>query len=347
MLWLGGATAFALLVGAVGILLLVRQRATVAAEQGAEQRARLVVNGILAHELRPRDVIDVADPTRIAQFDALVFGPLRADSGVVRASMFRADGTIVYSSTHSLVGKRPTDQDKIEAALGGRASREVSRLNGDEPDADGRKVLEVYVPIPEIADRPPAAFEIYEDYALVTKEVRGTLVPLAVLLGAIALAFMGSLFPILRRVTSTLLQRNQDVIRQARQLRETLEEREGVAAALLESDTRLRLMLRQLPALVITLDPSANVTSANGQALGQQWNVELMLGRPVTDAFGPDDGIPLLDAHRTALAGRSSSCEFAAKGRTLAAHVEPLRDMNGAIVGTICLARDVTDDRST
>lgn len=341
MLWLGGATALALLVGAIGILLLVWQRATVTAERGAEQRARLVVTGILAHELRPQDVTQVASPARAAELDALVFAPLRTDSGVVRASLFRVDGTIVYSSTHSLIGQRPTEQAKIETALGGRVSREVSRLNDDAPDADGRKVLEVYVPMPETADRPAAAFEVYEDYALVTAEVRRTLVPLALLLAAIAVAFMGSLFPILRRVTSTLVQRNRDVDRQAHQLRETLAEREGVAAALLESDTRLRLMLRQLPALVITLDTDAQVTSANGLALGQRWNAELKVGRPVADAFGDGD---FLAAHRTALAGRSSELEFSAQGRTVSAHVEPLRDVEGAIVGTIALARDVTDE---
>ena len=341
------ATALALSISAIGVLLLVRDRATNSAERSAEQRAHLVAESILQRELTPHDRASPATPARAQELDRIVFGPLRTTAGVVRATIFSRTGRILYSSNPSLIGGFPKDLDHVEDAVAGRVSREVSSLDADQAGRDRRKVLEVYVPIAGDQSNPPGAFEVYEDYARVSADVRRTITPVGGLLALVAFGLFSTLFPSLRRVTRTLEQRNRRAQEHAVQLRDTLIERERAATALAVSETRLRLMLRQLPALVLTADTSMFVTSADGRGLMELLPPDAtVLGRQLKDVLNVDVTAEVIEAHATALRGASSGCELIWYGHTLSAHVEPLRDSKNDVVGTVCLALDVTTERS-
>ncbi len=72
-----------------------------------------------------------------------------------------------------------------------------------------------------------------------------------------------------------------------------------------------------------------------------------MLGKPIgTTFFGTGANASLAShAHRQALDGTPLSFEFTWGGRIRQAHIEPLRDAQRAIVGTIGVALDVTEQR--
>ncbi len=124
-------------------------------------------------------------------------------------------------------------------------------------------------------------------------------------------------------------------------------ERKEAEIALRESSDRLRLMVEQMPAVLWTTDRELRFTSSVGAGLAD-------LGLAPNEVVGCDAieyvsvQVPegaVIDAHRRALAGESVSYEQAWDGHFYQAHIEPLRDAEGEIAGTIGIALDVTERR--
>jgi PAS domain S-box-containing protein len=117
--------------------------------------------------------------------------------------------------------------------------------------------------------------------------------------------------------------------------------------ALQESETRLRLAIQQVPAVLWTTDEELRFTSSLGAglaALGLAPNQ--VVGLSVEQYVGA--GSPTLFRHQLALRGQSSiGYEHEQGGRWFTTHVEPLRDAGGAIRGTVGIALDITDARRT
>jgi diguanylate cyclase (GGDEF)-like protein/PAS domain S-box-containing protein len=124
-------------------------------------------------------------------------------------------------------------------------------------------------------------------------------------------------------------------------------ERREHEEAIREREARLQLMLRQLPAVLWTTDPALRFTSCVGTALaGLGLAADELVGERVQDLVGAADSAdPITAAHGRALGGHSASYEGDWGGVTFAAHVEPLRDGDGRVVGTVGLAVDVTERR--
>ncbi|MGH7322046.1 MAG: ATP-binding protein, partial [Candidatus Rokuibacteriota bacterium] len=99
------------------------------------------------------------------------------------------------------------------------------------------------------------------------------------------------------------------------------------------------------PAILWSTDIALRFTSSLGaglQAQGLQPNqvVGLMLG----DYFQSDDpDFAPIAAHGRALRGESASYQYTWNGRTYESHVEPLRDHDGMITGTVGVALDVSE----
>lgn len=112
-----------------------------------------------------------------------------------------------------------------------------------------------------------------------------------------------------------------------------------------KAGTDLRDVVDQIPAIVWTTDDELVVRSMRG------WRDDTaLLGARIGVASanwlsGPDRSI-VLHAHRRALAGESTRFEFVIDGQAQQAHVDPLRDTHGLIVGTIGVAIDVTETRA-
>jgi two-component system, chemotaxis family, CheB/CheR fusion protein len=108
--------------------------------------------------------------------------------------------------------------------------------------------------------------------------------------------------------------------------------------AIRERDARLALVSEQIPAGLWSTDRELNVTSGFGSGL-------LTLEGPnLLDHLNVDDPqIPALAAHRRALQGIPSAYELEWQGRTYQSHVEPLRNMDGDIIGVVGVALDISD----
>ncbi len=113
-----------------------------------------------------------------------------------------------------------------------------------------------------------------------------------------------------------------------------------------ERETRLRLLFEQLPALVISCDTSLTVTSVEGAQLASvPEDPESLIGMHVASGalLADESRFPIRHGHLQALQGGSAEYEMIWGGKTFRGHVEPLRDTDGRIVGTIAVAFDITE----
>ena len=116
-------------------------------------------------------------------------------------------------------------------------------------------------------------------------------------------------------------------------------------AASLEPATRA-LLMRHLPAALWATDRELRVTALEGRLNMAFAGRERCLGGPLVDTLSDDaDRAVLLAAHRRALAGEPANYRLTNGGVTYEAHVEPLRDGAGEIVGVVGVGIDVTEQR--
>src|SRR4051812_28441440 len=108
-----------------------------------------------------------------------------------------------------------------------------------------------------------------------------------------------------------------------------------------ESRAKLDLALEQLPAIFWATDEELCLTSAAGRPIGGR-DIAAWIGQPLRVLFGDDDH-PAIAAHEVALGGGSGAYELVFAGRDYDVRVQPLRAADGAIVGTVGLAIDVTE----
>jgi len=115
--------------------------------------------------------------------------------------------------------------------------------------------------------------------------------------------------------------------------------------ALRASETRLRVAIQQVPAILWTTDEELRFTSSLGAGLTALGLVpNQVVGLSVEQYLGPAS--TALDRHRLALQGESVGYEYEQDGRWFATHVEPLRNADGAIRGTVGIAVDITEARN-
>jgi len=109
-------------------------------------------------------------------------------------------------------------------------------------------------------------------------------------------------------------------------------------------DPRLRV-LEQIPALVWTTDRELRFTSALGAALATLGlDSGRLAGRNLFEHYGTRDlSFPPIRAHLQALSGEAVDFEQEVQGRCFHSRVEPLRESAERIVGTVCIAFDVTE----
>lgn len=124
-------------------------------------------------------------------------------------------------------------------------------------------------------------------------------------------------------------------------------ERKKVESSLHESLTRLRMMNEQLPALIWTTNRNLNLVSLMGSSLKMlSVNTHDYVDKSVAEFFNISDPYnPLIQNHIQALKGKTISFEFNYSKKIYQATIEPLRNIQGEIEGTICVAQDVTEER--
>lgn len=127
-----------------------------------------------------------------------------------------------------------------------------------------------------------------------------------------------------------------------------IRERKMLEEELRTREARLRILLEQTPALLWTTDQNLCFTSGVGAALkGLNLEPNSLTGVSLADFFqSSDPDFPPLAAHRRALAGESVTYSSDWAGLTYHAHVEPLYDAAGKIIGVTGVALDVTERRA-
>ena len=114
-----------------------------------------------------------------------------------------------------------------------------------------------------------------------------------------------------------------------------------------EQSTRLRLLLKQLPAIVWTTDNELRFTSSTGAGLKRLGLRDgELVGKLVQEYFGTED--PTFTPIKTmlsALAGKSETHEAEWAGNYYQGMVEPLRNAEGQIEGMLGVALDITDGK--
>ena len=113
-----------------------------------------------------------------------------------------------------------------------------------------------------------------------------------------------------------------------------------------ESEQRFRMLSEQLPALLWTTDRELRFTSSRGRGLpSKQITPDQVVGQTVASFFGmKTPRAPLIALHERALEGESQSAPFDSDGHWFHAHVEPLKNAVGEIMGTIGVAVDITNE---
>jgi two-component system, NarL family, sensor kinase len=167
--WVAVAALVALVAVAIG--------STFAAQDLAENQAvhdRVVTNNLLAEAvITPvlQDDLVTGDPKAVKALDEVI-REYRKQTSIVRVKIWTADGQIVYSDEHELIGDTfPLGEEEREVLSTPTTRAEVSDLSEEENEfeqgisEDGR-LLEVYGPI-WTPNETPLLFETYAPYDVV------------------------------------------------------------------------------------------------------------------------------------------------------------------------------------
>ena len=139
----------------------------------------------------------------------------------------------------------------------------------------------------------------------------------------------------MKRVKSGIGQRDGEEITEQQQVEEALREREA----------RLQLLTSQVPAIIWSTDSEFRITSSLGAGLAAlNLRPNQVVGMDLFEYLQTDNPKSLgIAAHRRALEGASVSYEANWQGRTFQLYIEPLRNAEGVITGTLGVALDITE----
>jgi PAS domain S-box-containing protein len=115
----------------------------------------------------------------------------------------------------------------------------------------------------------------------------------------------------------------------------------------LRSQSTLRVVLEQLPALVWTVDRDLKMRSSEGSGLALLGlRPGDLRGMTLAEYFGAADPCdPVIQHHQRALEGHTAAYEFEWNGLVFQTTVVPLRDGSGAIDAALGMAVDITEQK--
>lgn len=133
---------------------------------------------------------------------------------MVKIKVFARDGTIVYSTDHSIIGKGDRENGRLARSLAGYADSSLKTkdrvwdLAGEEKyDID---LVETYVPIRE-GQRVIGSFETYTDVTWSRNEIRYVLAVAGIVVLLVLFAVFGILYVLMRTLTRQLSEAEHDL----------------------------------------------------------------------------------------------------------------------------------------
>jgi diguanylate cyclase (GGDEF)-like protein len=218
---LGFVGTFALLsataVGLLGIALAQVETAheRSSATSDAASSAQLLVQVGLQPHIDRSDLTTGLPPETIAALDSAFQAGLN-DGQLVRIKLWSADGEVLYSDQHELIGQRfPIDGD-LQEGLDGELTAEVSHLDKAE-NVDERQfgeLLEVYVPV-RFGTEHEGAFEIYVPWAPIARQITSNTRRLLLVLAGGLLLLWAVLFRIVMGASRRIRRDRDELARRA------------------------------------------------------------------------------------------------------------------------------------
>lgn len=227
------AGAVVVLIGMIIVGSWVTNRIQEAVTHNAANATALYVESIiapLAQQLAHSSVL--SDDARAALDEALQQGAL--SRRLHSFKIWSPDGTVIYSTTDTIVGRKYARTEGLTSALAGRVYGEFDALEGEEASlerASGRALLEIYSPVIEPwSGRVMAVAEFYELADGLKAELAATSRKSWLVVGGVALAMFLALFGIVARGS-----------RQIERQRLRLGEKVQALSRMLEENRALRL----------------------------------------------------------------------------------------------------------
>ncbi|WP_210395248.1 GGDEF domain-containing protein [Motiliproteus sediminis] len=215
------AVCVVIIVAGLGIYATFSKFVVRAAETDAERVSQAFMALEQQHIVHPRHdgveqlSVSSAEVDHLDTSLALLVRPFN----IVKVKIFAADGLIVYSTEHALIGQRDGDNADLQRALRGYSVSALQNkdavfdLNSEQRfDVD---VVESYVPVRNARHEVLGAFEVYQDVTQYRAEVfKGVVTSLTVLV-LILVAVFSSAYLVLRVALNRLSESQQELHRLA------------------------------------------------------------------------------------------------------------------------------------
>jgi PAS domain S-box-containing protein len=139
-------------------------------------------------------------------------------------------------------------------------------------------------------------------------------------------------------------QRTSEIALVNRELRAEIATRKAAEVALQASETHLRQLVGQIPAILWTMDRDLTLTSLLGSRLTEfKPQMENLLSSDLQQRMATGDlSKPEVQAHASALQGLRADFELQLSEHDFQCTVEPFRDPDGQIIGCLGIALDIT-----
>jgi signal transduction histidine kinase len=137
------------IVGALVVGLLVSMLIEAAVTRNSAATTAMYVDGIIAPLLPDLQTSEVLDDITSRTLDE-TFGQGALGSRVISFRLWRADGTVLYATDHSMIGKRFPPNEKLLHAFSGNMVARFEKPEDEESAAEGAAgipLLEIYNPI--------------------------------------------------------------------------------------------------------------------------------------------------------------------------------------------------------
>jgi diguanylate cyclase (GGDEF)-like protein len=262
-------TAVCLGVGAAAILLVTRHLLILQAQQDAALHAEYLAEATLNRDLSGADLRRSVTGKRRVELDRL-FRQRVLLKDTVRATLVRRDGLITYSTDHRLIGRKLGAARRLNDALRGTLTNEVSSIDLTATPSGRARVLRSFVPVTP-SDGGKGVATIDQDYSPIAEAAKDAFLPIAGILELVLLLLYGLLLPLLVRMSRRIERQMARIRHQAHHddltdLPNRLDFRERVTAAI----ERAKHEGKPLAVLLFDLDRFKEINDTLGHQRGDE-----------------------------------------------------------------------------